>query len=63
MLCSQYGEIAVSWAFFAGAYAAPAPGAGYDPVRYDGIAVMSAAGCVRLFFGEMFVSSSRFFAE
>ena len=43
-LCSQYGEIAVSGAFFAGAYAAPAPGAGYDPVRYDGIAVMSATG-------------------
>ena len=30
--------------FFAGAYATPAPGAGYDPVRYDGIAVMSATG-------------------
>ena len=49
--------------FFAGACAAPAPGAGYDPERYDAGAWVSAAGCVRLFFGEIFVSSSRFFAE
>ncbi len=45
--------------FFAGAYAAPAPGAGYDPVRCDAGALMSAAGGGKLFFGEMFVSSSR----
>ena len=39
------------------------PGAGYDPERCDAGAWVSAAVCVRLFFGEMFVSSSRFFAE
>ena len=39
------------------------PGAGYDPERCDAGAWVSAAGCVRLFFGEIFVSSSRFFAE
>ena len=35
MLCSQYGEITLTFVFFAGAYATPAPGAGYDPERYD----------------------------
>ena len=44
-LCSQYGEIAVSGAFFRGTYCVPrTPAAGYDPVRYDGIVVMSATG-------------------
>ena len=29
-----WGDICIL-CFFAGAYAAPAPGAGYDPERYD----------------------------
>ena len=50
MLCSQYEEIAVSCAFFAGAYATPAPGAGYDPVRCDAGAWMSVAVYCQAFF-------------
>jgi hypothetical protein len=60
-LCSQYGEIAASCAFFAGACVAPAPDAGYDPVRYDGIAVMSATGsCQALFAVKYLLHPSSF---
>ena len=55
----------VDWFFITRGLTSPPciPGAGYDPERCDAGAWVSAAGCVRLFFGEMFVSSSRFFAE
>ena len=50
--------------FFRGIDCIPrTPAAGYDPGRCNAGAWVSAAGCVRLFFGEIFVSSSRFFAE
>ena len=46
---------------FAGACVAPAPDAGYDPVRYDGIAVMSATGqCQALFAVKYLLHPSSF---
>ena len=61
-LCSQYGEIAVSGAFFRGTYCVPrTPAAGYDPGRYDGIAVMSATGqCQALFAVKYLLHPSSF---
>ena len=62
-LCSQYGEIALTFVFLQGLTPPlhPAPGT----TRSD---MTLARECqwlciVSLFFGEMFVSSSRFFAE